>query len=80
MLSIFKLKKPDPGTKNAFITNIHSIIPVQLGEPGEAEPGVGGGAGGSNFWSLSYYQQCFEVEDKDVLSRLLYSMVPIPGK
>jgi hypothetical protein len=42
------------------------------------EPQAGGTT--SNFWSLSYYQQCFDVEDKDVLSRLLYSMLPIPGK
>ena len=34
----------------------------------------------STFFKLSFYQQYFDVEDKDILSRLLYSMVPVPGK
>ena len=41
----------------------------------------GGGAGGTGkFWTMAFYQQFFDVEDKDVFNRLLYSMVPIPGK
>ena len=58
-----------------FMSNVNSTY---IGEGGEAEPGSGSSS--ANFWSLSYYQQCFDVEDKDVLSRLLYSMLPIPGK
>lgn len=40
----------------------------------------GGPSGGGNFWKMSYYQRFFDVEDKDLLTRLLYSMLPIPGK
>jgi len=45
---------------------------------GEAE-GPGGG-GSSNFWTLAYYQQFFDVDTTDVKARLLYSMLPVPGK
>jgi len=34
----------------------------------------------SNFWTLGFYQQFFDVDTTDVKRRLLYSMVPIPGK
>jgi hypothetical protein len=34
----------------------------------------------SNFWTLAYYQQFFDVDTTDVKNRLLYSMVPLPGK
>jgi len=34
----------------------------------------------SSFWTLGYYQQYFDVDSKDVGNRLLYSMVPVPGK
>jgi len=34
----------------------------------------------SNFWTLAFYQQFFDVDTADVKNRLLYSMVPIPGK
>jgi len=34
----------------------------------------------SNFWTLAFYQQFFDVDTTDVKNRLLYSMVPVPGK
>lgn len=59
-----------------------------IGSPGtnrDDEQLVGeerGGAAGatSNFWTLAYYQQFFDVDTTDVKNRLLYSMVPLPGK
>merc|ERR1719309_895465 len=45
---------------------------------GEEEAATGGGT--SNFWTLSYYQQFFDVDTSDVKNRLLYSMIPVPGK
>jgi len=48
--------------------------------------GDGEGQGGpgewktSNFWTLAFYQQFFDVDTTDVKNRLLYSMVPVPGK
>eukprot|EP00092_Neocalanus_flemingeri_P000510 GFUD01000541.1.p1 GENE.GFUD01000541.1~~GFUD01000541.1.p1 ORF type:complete len:411 (-),score=130.38 GFUD01000541.1:111-1343(-) len=48
--------------------------------------GPGGEEGGpgewktSNFWTLAFYQQFFDVDTSDVKNRLLYSMVPVPGK
>lgn len=34
----------------------------------------------SNFWTLAFYQQFFDVDTTDVKNRLLYSMLPVPGK
>lgn len=34
----------------------------------------------SNFWTLAFYQQFFDVDTTDVKNRLIYSMVPVPGK
>ena len=34
----------------------------------------------SNFWTLAFYQQFFDVDTTDVKNRLLCSMVPVPGK
>jgi len=34
----------------------------------------------SNFWTLAFYQQFFDVDTTDVKNRLMYSMVPVPGK
>jgi len=34
----------------------------------------------ANFWTLAFYQQFFDVDTNDVKNRLIYSMVPIPGK
>jgi hypothetical protein len=34
----------------------------------------------SNFWTLAFYQQFFDVDTTDVKKRLMYSMVPVPGK
>jgi len=34
----------------------------------------------SSFWTLGFYQQFFDVETATVKNRLLYSMVPVPGK
>jgi len=47
---------------------------------GDELPGGEGSTKTSNFWSMSFYQQFFDVEDKDIFNRLIYSMVPIPGK
>jgi len=47
---------------------------------GDEFPGGEGSTKTSNFWSMSFYQQFFDVEDKDIFNRLIYSMVPIPGK
>lgn len=44
---------------------------------GEDRPAAGGT---SNFWTLAYYQQYFDVDTSDVTNRLMYSMVPVPGK
>lgn len=44
------------------------------------EDGTSAGMTRSTFFKLSFYQQYFDVEDKDILSRVLYSMVPVPGK
>lgn len=48
---------------------------------------IDGGEGGenektfnSNFWTLGFYQQFFDVDTEDVKNRVIYSMVPIPGK
>jgi len=49
-------------------------------------PGGGEGQGGpgewktSNFWTLAFYQQFFDVDTTDVRNRIMYSMVPVPGK
>jgi len=43
----------------------------------------GGGPGEwktSNFWTLAFYQQFFDVDTSDVKNRLMYAMLPIPGK
>jgi len=58
---------PDPGPDAAGST--------PSGGDGSAAP-----SGTSLFWTMSFYQQFFDVEDKDILNRVLYSMVPIPGK
>jgi len=45
--------------------------------------GEGGGSETSytsNFWTLAFYQQFFDVDTVDVKNRVIYSMVPIPGK
>jgi len=34
----------------------------------------------SNFWTFAFYQQFFDVDTADVKNRVLYSMVPMPGK
>lgn len=34
----------------------------------------------SNFWSLTFYQQLFDIDTVDVRNRLMYSMLPVPGK
>jgi len=34
----------------------------------------------SNFWTLAFYQQFFDVDTTDVKNRLMFSMVPVPGK
>jgi len=34
----------------------------------------------SNFWSLNFYQQLFDIDTVDVRNRLMYSMLPVPGK
>jgi len=34
----------------------------------------------SNFWTLAFYQQFFDVDTTTVKNRLMYSMVPVPGK
>jgi len=39
-----------------------------------------GGGSTSQFWTMAYYQQFFDVDTSDVTNRLLYSMVPVPGK
>jgi len=48
------------------------------------EGGGGEGQGdktyNSNFWTLAFYQQFFDVDTEDVKNRVIYSMVPIPGK
>jgi len=46
-------------------------------EDGQAGPGEWKT---SNFWTLAFYQQFFDVDTTDVKNRLLYSMVPVPGK
>ena len=33
-----------------------------------------------SFYTMGFYQQFFDVDDRDVAIRLLYSMLPIPGK
>jgi len=37
-------------------------------------------ASSSNFWSLNFYQQLFDIDTVDVRNRLMYSMLPVPGK
>lgn len=49
-----------------------------IGDSDSREGTEGGGT--SNFWTLAYYQQFFDVDTGDVINRLLYSMVPVPGK
>eukprot|EP00088_Acartia_fossae_P045177 TRINITY_DN4840_c0_g1_i2.p1 TRINITY_DN4840_c0_g1~~TRINITY_DN4840_c0_g1_i2.p1 ORF type:complete len:490 (-),score=122.36 TRINITY_DN4840_c0_g1_i2:342-1811(-) len=46
------------------------------------DDGAGGGGGGtrSSYLKLAFYQKYFDVEDKDIATRLLYSMLPVPGK
>jgi len=34
----------------------------------------------ASFWTLGFYQQFFDVDTNDVKNRLIYSMIPIPGK
>ena len=34
----------------------------------------------SNFWTFAFYQQFFDVDTVDVKNRVIYSMVPMPGK
>jgi len=34
----------------------------------------------SNFWSLNFYQQLFDIDTVNVRNRLMYSMLPVPGK
>jgi len=34
----------------------------------------------SNFWSLTFFQQLFDIDTVDVRNRLMYSMLPVPGK
>ena len=34
----------------------------------------------SNFWTFAFYQQFFDIDTVDVKNRVLYSMVPMPGK
>jgi hypothetical protein len=33
-----------------------------------------------SFYTMKFYQQFFDVDDRDVAIRLLYSMFPVPGK
>lgn len=48
---------------------------------GEGDSREGSQAGAtSNFWTMAYYQQFFDVDTTDVTNRLLYSMIPVPGK
>jgi len=48
-----------------------------IGEDGD---GGGGEGGTSAFWTLAFYQQLFDVDTVTVRDRLVYSMVPVPGK
>merc|ERR1719210_2765178 len=34
----------------------------------------------SNFWTFAFYQQFFDIDTVDVKNRVMYSMVPMPGK
>jgi len=47
---------------------------------GETDGDREGGGSTSQFWTMAYYQQFFDVDTSDVTNRLLYSMVPVPGK
>lgn len=44
------------------------------------EDGASAGIFNSNFWTLAFYQQFFDVDTTTVRDRLIYSMVPVPGK
>ncbi|XP_035233279.1 protein YIPF2-like [Stegodyphus dumicola] len=35
---------------------------------------------GSSFWKFSYYQSFFDVDTDQVVQRVLWSMVPLPGR
>jgi hypothetical protein len=41
---------------------------------------TGSGVFNSNFWTLAFYQQFFDVDTDTVKTRLMYSMIPVPGK
>ena len=75
----YSILKSDFFTASFTFTFIFSKVesfPGNEGLPG----GESGGGGASNFWSMSFYQRFFDVDDKEIMRRLFYSMVPIPGK
>ncbi|XP_046405706.1 protein YIPF1 [Ischnura elegans] len=37
------------------------------------------GASGPSFWTFEYYQQFFDVDTKQVIDRIMWSMIPKPG-
>jgi len=60
-------------------------FPASPGLVGDTEQLVGEEAGPSqwrtgSFWTLAFYQQFFDVDTTDVKNRVLYSMVPVPGR
>jgi hypothetical protein len=57
-------------------------LPIKIYVLPDGEEGAGSSLrlGLGSFYTMKFYQQFFDVDDRDVAIRLLYSMFPVPGK
>jgi len=68
------------GNQNSGFTSFPEPEPTSNKDTERIIEDEGSGVTKSSFFKISFYQQYFDVEDKDILTRLMYSMIPVPGK
>jgi hypothetical protein len=56
------------------------LVEIYVLSDGEEGSGSSLRLGLGSFYTMKFYQQFFDVDDRDVAIRLLYSMFPVPGK